>query len=87
MSSPPQAARQRLAFQELLALQLKLLVQRNLAWWVESARRRGRHALRAWHAVNTCGAYLQSAAGALSKRACHAGIWRRSLCQGAQRRD
>lgn len=32
MSSPPQAARQRLAFQELLALQLKLLVQRNMAW-------------------------------------------------------
>lgn len=28
----PQAARQRLAFQELLALQLKLLVQRNMAW-------------------------------------------------------
>ncbi|KAL4452493.1 hypothetical protein ABPG75_008155 [Micractinium tetrahymenae] len=27
-----EAARQRLAFQELLALQLKLLVQRNLAW-------------------------------------------------------
>lgn len=35
-----EAARQRLAFQELLALQLKLLVQRNLAWWVLRPRRR-----------------------------------------------
>ena len=31
-STALQAARQRLAFQELLALQLKLLVQRNMAW-------------------------------------------------------
>lgn len=29
------AARARLAFQELLALQLKLLLQRNMAWWVQ----------------------------------------------------
>lgn len=32
-----EAARTRLAFQELLALQLKLLVQRNMAWRVEGA--------------------------------------------------